>query len=190
MRSMLKSIWLVMGWLLLSSGSAACAAKAGPAEFAERFESPSISMDLQGVALKKFLNIKVFAAGFYLPMGFSSREALEDVPKRIEVAYLQPIPQKELARVTIKGIAQNVDPEVLQKLEQQIDKMNAIYQDVRPGDRYAITYIPGQGTRVAFNGQMRGTIEGADFAQAFFSIWVGKKPVDDVFRARLLGEKK
>ena len=62
-------------------------------------------------------------------------------------------------------------------------------RDVQKGDRYALTYVPGAGTTLALNGRPLGTIEGADFAAALFTIWLGTKdPMDASFRLALLGE--
>ena len=68
-----------------------------------------------------------------------------------------------------------------------IDYHNSLYVDVQPGDRYALTYIPGIGTELALNGQPMGVIEGADFAAAIFSLWLGENPYDKRFKSALLG---
>ena len=62
-----------------------------------------------------------------------------------------------------------------------------MYVDVKPGDRYALTYVPGVGTELAFNGKPRGVIEGADFAAAYFAIWLGPQPLDNSLKEKLLG---
>ena len=56
---------------------------------------------------------------------------------------------------------------------------------MKPGDRYALTYIPGVGTELALNGKPKGVIEG-DFAAAYFAIWLGAKPLDASLKAQLL----
>ena len=38
------------------------------------------------------------------------------------------------------------------------------------------------------NGTPKGLIEGADFAAALFSIWLGPNPIDSKFKQALLGE--
>ena len=37
-------------------------------------------------------------------------------------------------------------------------------------------------------GQVKGTIGGADFATALFSIWFGRNPADDDLKNALLGK--
>ena len=66
---------------------------------------------------------------------------------------------------------------------------NAFYEDVKPGDRYALTYLPGLGTELALNGKRLGVIEGADFGAALFSIWFGDQPFDAALKGQLLGAK-
>jgi hypothetical protein len=50
-----------------------------------------------------------------------------------------------------------------------------------------LTYIPGRGTELALNGEPKGIIEGADFATALFSIWIGQKPIDESFKRQIMG---
>ena len=77
----------------------------------------------------------------------------------------------------------------LAKLRSRIDLFNAAYRDIKPGDRYALTYQPGKGTELSFNGEPLVTIEGADFAAAYFSIWLGHKPLDDNLKKALLHKR-
>ena len=77
--------------------------------------------------------------------------------------------------------------EAIVALRPRIDRFNALYQDIKEGQRYRLTYRPGVGTELAKDGTPLGTIEGADFAQAIFGIWLGPKAIDDDFRDRVLG---
>jgi hypothetical protein len=47
--------------------------------------------------------------------------------------------------------------------------------------------VPGAGTELALNGNRLGVVEGADFAAAYFRIWLGDSPVDTRLRDQLLG---
>ena len=64
--------------------------------------------------------------------------------------------------------------------------MNGLYQDVEPGDRYALTYIPGVGTELSLNGEPQGLVEGREFSAALFGIWIGGTAMDEVLREELL----
>jgi hypothetical protein len=40
---------------------------------------------------------------------------------------------------------------------------------------------------LALNGEPKGTIEGAEFAAAVFSIWLGPDPASESFKKQILG---
>jgi hypothetical protein len=67
--------------------------------------------------------------------------------------------------------------------------MSALYEDVVAGDRYALTYRPDLGTELSKNGRHLRTIPGADFAAAYFGIWLGDAPLDDALRDQLLAPR-
>jgi hypothetical protein len=112
---------------------------------------------------------------------------LADRAKRIEVEYLRSFKGEDFGPATVKMMEKNVDKTTIEKLRQQIDYHNSLYEDVEPGDRYALTYIPGRGTELSLNGKPKGIIEGADFANALFSIWIGQQPIDESFKRQILG---
>ena len=60
------------------------------------------------------------------------------------------------------------------------------FRDVKPGDRYSINYLPEKGTELRFNENPLGDVPGADFAAAYFGIWLGDEPISTGFRDRLL----
>lgn len=144
-------------------------------------------LHLRGAGLKKFLTIRVVAVGLYLPKNVASKDVLTDVPKRIEVVYLQNIPSTELKRATTEGIRDNVSAKEFEKLMPQIEELNAFYPSVNKMDRIQVTYTPGQGILVEVNGKPKGFIKGNELGRAFFAIWVGDNPVDPRIKQLLLG---
>ncbi|MCA9406069.1 MAG: chalcone isomerase family protein [Candidatus Omnitrophica bacterium] len=173
----------------LAFSSPLYAGQIGPAIFQETYKTDNLELKLQGAGLKTFLAFKVVAAGLYLEEGVLPVDVLENNSKRLEVVYLQPIRKKELQNATTKGIKKNVSEEEFWQLSDRIEQINAYYPDVQPQDRIEITYDPEIGTTVSVNGQYKGTIEGKDFARAFFAIWVGDRPVDRDIKLSLLGYK-
>ncbi|MGD9306309.1 MAG: chalcone isomerase family protein, partial [Desulfobacterales bacterium] len=115
--------------------------------------------------------------------------ALSSVPKRLEVEYFHAIKGEDFGPATRKMIAKNVDDQTYRRLQPKIDLHTKMYEDVKPGDRYSLTYIPGRGTELALNGESKGTVEGSEFAAALFSIWLGKRPIDESFKKQILDLK-
>jgi hypothetical protein len=152
----------------------------------------SVSIDnkkvpIRGAALLRWLKIfKVYVAALYLPENAAT--VLADIPKRLEISYLVSIPGPDFGEGAEAILKRNNSPDQLARLRDRIDRLNAVYRDVKPGDRYALTYVPGRGTELSFNGQPLILIEGADFAAAYFGIWLGKDPIDQEMRNRLIKE--
>jgi len=63
----------------------------------------------------------------------------------------------------------------------------AANEPVEPGDRYALADRPDIGTELSKNGRPLAVIPGADFAAAYFSMWLGERPIDLSLRESLLG---
>ena len=157
-------------------------------EFEKEYMIAETSFRFQGAGLIRHLFFTVNAVALYVSEGFDTQDALNDIPKRLELEYFHRIKAKDFVKLTNKWLKANNDAETIARLQPRIDRFNALYEDVQPGDRYSITYIPGIGTELALNGEPKGTIEGADFARALFSIWFGQKPVSKSLKVALLKE--
>ncbi len=155
-------------------------------EFAESVEVSDTSLSLAGLALLRYRVIfKGYVAGLYLPTGTAPQSALQDVPKRLELEYFWSIGGRDIADAGNEMLRRNVDARTFASLRDRVDQINALYEDVAPGDRYALSYVPGVGTELAKNGRPLGVIPGADFAEAYFAIWLGDEPIDVPFRDQL-----
>ena len=142
---------------------------------------------LRNVALLRYLKfIKAYVAALYLPEGVKAEDVLSDVPKRLEISYLVSIKGPDFDKGAAPVLERNQTPAERAGIQGRIDRINAAYKDVKPGDRYALTYLPGRGTELALNGTPLIVIEGSDFAAAYFGIWLGREPIDDKLKRDLL----
>ena len=172
--------------VLLTVPTPARAATIEGVTFVDRIESNGTVLTVSCTALLRWYLIKAYVAALYLAPGASGETALADVPKRLEINYFWDIAGDDIGPAGEKVLRQNVDDATFEALKPRLQKIGDLYEDVRPGDRYSLTYLPGRGTELALNGQPKGVIEGADFAQAYFQIWLGPSPIDASFRDRLL----
>jgi hypothetical protein len=172
---------------LLSADLPARALTVQGVTFADSIQAGSTSLPLHNAALLRYLKIiKAYVAALYLPEGVKPESVLSDVPKRLEISYLVSIKGPDFGKGAEPTLERNQTPEELARLRSRIDRINAAYRDVRSGDRYALTYLPGRGTELALNGTPLITIEGADFAAAYFGIWLGREPIDEKLKRDLL----
>jgi Chalcone isomerase-like len=173
--------------LSLAAADTAGAMKIEGVEFASQVQVAGATLSLHNAALLRYrIFLKAYVGALYLAPEVAANRVLEDVPKRLEIEYFWSISAPDFAGATSEGIAKNVDPATLAQLQPRIDRINRLYLNVAPGDRYALSYVPGVGTELALNGRALGSIEGADFAAALFAIWLGPSPIDDSFRDDLL----
>ena len=156
--------------------------------YSDSYFVDNTKLRLTGAGLLRYWGFKAYTGALYLEDGASIDDVLSDTAKRIELEYFRSIKGKDFGPATNESIAKNVDPKTFERLRPQIDFHNSLYEDVQPGDRYSLTYIPGRGTELALNGEPKGLIEGADFAAAVFSIWLGSKPINESFKKQILGQ--
>ncbi len=156
--------------------------------FETAYEAPGVRLPLQGTGVFRYLGfIKAYAGALYHEAGLSAGQILADRAKRLEVEYFYALKGEDFGKVTDRFLAENVDGATLARIRPQVDYHNSLYRDVRPGDRYALTYLPGRGTELALNGEALGVIPGAEFAAALFAMWLGDAPMNEDFKRQLLG---
>jgi hypothetical protein len=175
--------------LLLLSGPAAPARAltVQGVSFAETLQAGDVALRLHGAALLRYKKIiKAYVAALYLPEGTAPERALADVPKRLEISYMVAIKGGDFAKGADPVLARHHGAAELERLRGRIERLHGAYLDVKPGDRYALTYLPGRGTELTLNGKPLVVIEGADFASAYFGIWLGADPIDGKLRRDLL----
>lgn len=158
----------------------------GGAAFPRSVRVEGVPLELHAVGLLRWFFLTGYAAGLYLSPGAGPDAALADAPKRLEIHYFHAIDGEDFGPAAWQVLARSLDEPELARVRERAERMAAAYQDVKPGDRYSLTYLPGVGTRLALNGEPKVTVPGADFARAYFGIWLGPHPIDESLRDQLL----
>lgn len=131
----------------------------------------------------------VYVAALYQLPGSGPADVLADQPRHLEIEYLRDLAKADFLGAAEDMLAKQHDKRTIESIRPGIDAINKLYQDVKKGDRYALTYRPGTGTELFFNGESKGIIPGTDFARIYFTIWLGEKHPYQSFRDRLVGLK-
>jgi hypothetical protein len=182
---------ITIGMAVVCFSGNAVAAQIEGVRFPDTLTVGDTPLRLHGTGLLRYrMLIKGYVAALYLAESFDEEvtptSVLADVPRRLEIEYFWAIPAAGFAQATVEGIAQNTDRETFERLRDRIERLNAMYEDVEPGDRYALAYVPEVGTELSRNGRSLGVIEGEDFSSALFSIWLGERALNDSLRRQLL----
>lgn len=179
------SIALAVAVLLVPSSAPAAVVEG--VRFDERAQLEGRVLELQGAGLLRYRwVIKAYVAALYLPPGTPGTRALEDVPKRLEIEYFWSLDAPDFGAAADELLRRTLSAEELDRLRDRLDRLHAAYRDVDPGDRYALDYAPGAGTTLRLNGEALASVPGADFAAAYFGIWLGDPPLDASLKQRLL----
>jgi hypothetical protein len=131
--------------------------------------------------------IKVYDARLHLGAGEPSSKVFADIPVRLQLTYHRGFTAAEIIKGGDTLLARNVKADALVSLRERLELINRAYRDVREGDSYTLTYVPGKGTTLRLNGSPLVTVPGHDFAAAYFRIWLGDDPISKSMRDTLLG---
>lgn len=146
------------------------------------------TLKLNGMGLRTKIVFKVYVGGLYLEK--NSADGMEiassEQTKRMELVFLRGVSGEDVAGAIAGGFAANAGP-VLPALKDRIEKFRKLIPDVKKGDRLVFIYRPGAGLEVLANGRTVGAVEGKDFSDALFRVWLGEKPSDKALKAGLLG---
>mgnify|MGYP000055982403 CR=1 FL=1 len=141
--------------------------------------------------IKKFL-FKVYAVGLYLESKTSDWNKLlyEDKPFIIRLHFLRNgISDEQIIDAWNTGFNKNTDVKA-STIQNEINSFNALFKGITVNENniFQFDYMPGVGTRVYINGQLKGNIGGYYFKRALIGIWIGKEPRDDGVKDKLLGK--
>ena len=163
-----------------------------PHAFPASHSANGYELTLRGTAVLRYMIfIRAYEGAFYLDRDKPVQNALDDqAARKLVLRYFHAIKAPDFADATTEMIRRNVDADLFSALLPGLEQFNALYKDVRPGDYYTATYIPGAGLELSLNGEKLGIADDPGFAAAFFSIWIGKNPIDKTFRNRLLGKAR
>ncbi|HWR72022.1 MAG TPA: chalcone isomerase family protein [Nitrospirota bacterium] len=190
-RSVHPALLLSLMMFLLGSAMITATAESADSGFQPVITVDNTVLSLRGTGRLRWKGlIKVYDLGLYLPQDLPSTDVFTDAPKRLEFHYSVEIRAKDFGEAAAPYLDKNVPPDELKKLQNRITAINGLYRDVKSGDRYTLTYLPGKGTELAWNGTILGVIDGADFAGAYFRIWLGEHPISESMRRSLLQPPK
>lgn len=146
------------------------------------------TLKLNGAGLRKKMLFKVYVAGLYVeaPSRDAAAVISADSVKSIRLHILRGLSGSQIGEAISDGFYHNSKAQ-MGALSDRLQKLNGMFPAVVEGDQIVLTYVPGKGTQVSAKGQDKGVIEGKDFADALFAVWLGENPVQDDLKKALLG---
>ena len=147
------------------------------------------SLKLNGVGLRKKAIFKVYVAALYAENTTQNANTFinSDQVKQVKMVMLRDLDQDQIVGAVRDGFEKN-NKAKMPALKERLDKFAAAIPNVKKGDVLTLTYVPGKGTSVTSKSGQAMTVEGKDFADALFSVWLGQEPVSDGLREEMLGQ--
>jgi len=178
--------------VLLLALALAVPALAGELEGVKADDTISVegkSLVLNGQGLRKKFLFKVYVASLYVEQKSSDANAIlaADGVRIVKMTMLRDLEKAKITDAIREGFKKN-SGDKLAGLQERLDKLCDAIADLKAGQTLTIQYVPGKGTTVSGGGKAY-TAEGKDFADAMFSVWLGKSPVDDDLKKGMLGSK-
>jgi len=183
------SIALTAMILLLGAGSSLAMERDG-VEYPDETTVNGVNLSLNGLGTREatIFSVNVYVAALYLENLSSDGYAIcaSEETKRLILHFVRDVSGGDIANAWAEGFMKNCDDDAT-VYESRIVTLNSWMSEMKDGDRMMFTYIPDTGLQVSVKGTLMGTIEGADFASVFFSIWLGDDPPNNGLREGLLG---
>jgi hypothetical protein len=192
MHQPLPTALLAVSTLVLSLAPPAAAATLADVTLPDRADAGGQGLVLDGLALRKKFFIKVYVAGLYLPAKEHSaaRVLAADTPRRMLFHFLYGVSAKQMCDAWDEGLADNT-PQAGPEVKAAFRTLCGYMEDIPKGNEMALTYLPGQGTRVEVNGKVKGTIPAKPTADAILATWIGPNPgPGEDFKQAVLGANK
>ena len=176
-----------LGVTLMSAASASGAEKGG-VSMSDTVTVGDQKLSLNGMGIREatVFKVDVYVAGLYVQTKSQDADAIinAEEAKRIVMHFVRGIEKEEIAGAYVEAFKKmGAGAELSKKLA----RLNSWMTEMKKGQEIVLTYIPETGVELLVNGQTKGTIAGADFAQAMWRIWLGKHPPNQGLKDGMLG---
>lgn len=143
---------------------------------------------LSGIGKRQYLWADIYTAAFYLPQSESLEfeNGVPQGPKLIVLEYQRTVEKQKVIDSIINNVTENPDADEI-VLRPRFDRFTEGFEPPHNGSRYFFVYDPASGTKLIKDGITTVTIEGDDFADAFYGIWLHKDVVNTGLKNLLLG---
>lgn len=146
-------------------------------------------LELNGAGIRTKYFLKLYVGSLYIPS--KTYDAKSIIESKAVMAIKLNITSKMITTDRLKEALaegfETVESSKLAKIEDKIKKFDDAFTDkVELGDIYSFGAEDGIVT-VTRNGKHLITIEGQDFKEALFGIWLGEKSIDSKLKEKMLG---
>lgn len=186
---MLKRMIGLMVCILLIA-SAASARVIQKYNMPEELNLGGVTLALNGGGVRSDFLLKVYVCGLYLQQKMTDPAAIIDANAPMDIRmYILSGFFATSARVRdalYKGFRGTMPRGDIKPIEDKVKEFNSFFADkIHTGDIFDVLYVPGKGTSVYKNGELKGTIPGYDFKKNVWGIWLGSRPAQESLKKEM-----
>ena len=166
------------------------AAKVEGVTLPDTIEVGKTTLNLNGAGVRTKFFMDIYVGALYLPQkATDAKSAIAmDGPKRVHLHFVyKNVSKKKATNAWREGFQDNLSKAEHEAIAKRIERFCDIFNDTKSGETYSFDYLPGMGTQVYHNGQLKDTIEGEDFMRGLLLIWIGDQPAHTGLRSYMLG---
>lgn len=140
---------------------------------------------LAGQGVFTYFGLSIYTAQLWVgPQGY--RPAARDAaPYVLDLRYARSLDGRRIAEASAAQM-EKIGAGSAALRAAWLDKMVAIFPDVKEGSRLSGVFLPGEGARFYRDGKLLATVADPAFAQAFFGIWLDPATTAPKLRDALL----
>jgi hypothetical protein len=146
------------------------------------------TIKLNGLGLRKKVMFKVYVGGLYLETPSKDAAAIlaSDQARAVRMTFLRDVDKGKMKDAFVEGFEANAKEKATAQ-KAAVEKLYELIPDMKEGQTLSFSYLPGKGTTVSHGDKALGLIEGKEFAEALFALWLGPKPPSEDLKKGMLG---
>ena len=180
--------------LFLAAVGSVQAAELEGVRLEDRAQVDGQMLELNGLALRTRMYVKVYVAALYLPQKTSSAQAAIEGrgAKRMVLVMMRDATAEQFRQSIEGGMERNNSAEDLERVRPQTEALFAKIRaigEARAGMRIVLDYAPSSAaTTLSVDGAAQGaSMAGEEFFRALLRIWLGERPSQADVKRALLG---
>jgi len=177
--------------LLMAALPALAASGTAGVALPETYTLNGQSLVLNGAGIRSKFFFKIYVGALYLATATddAANALAEPGAKSMQMVTLyKEVSADKIAEGWRNGFEANLSPGDLGRMRARLQRFNSMFPALHKGDHVYMDFVPGEGTRVTINRDLRGSIEGDDFFAALLQVWIGPHPADKDLKRGLLGD--
>ena len=176
---MIKKVFIALLTVLMVS-TVASAMEIEGVTIPETFEAGDQLLVLNGAGVRNVFLNDVYVSGLWLENGSTDGVAIAaaDEPMAIRIHVLNDFfaSSKNINNAFYKGFRFALPKGDVTPVKEELDRLEAAFSDeIKDGEEFDLVYIPGKGTSIYKEGQLKDTIPGLEFKRLLFGIWISDK---------------